>query len=142
MDSFKDRLAELTDLMEEFGLNEAELAGEGWRIAFKKGGTVQVQDHASDVEHQSEHPAEVAPPVMVGTAITSPMTGIFYSTPSPTSPAFVKEGESVTAGQVVALIEAMKVFNEITATMSGTVLKIVAENGAIVNPGDTLIMIG
>lgn len=70
------------------------------------------------------------------------MTGIYYGSPSPSSPPYVKEGDNVTAGQVVGLIEAMKVFNEIHATVSGTVKKVVAESGAIVNPGDPLIYIG
>jgi acetyl-CoA carboxylase biotin carboxyl carrier protein len=74
--------------------------------------------------------------------VSSPMTGIYYSAPSPNAPEFVKEGDSVTAGQVVGLIEAMKVFNEITATTSGKVLKLVAANGALVQPGDPLLYIG
>jgi acetyl-CoA carboxylase biotin carboxyl carrier protein len=77
-----------------------------------------------------------------GTPITSPMTGIFYSSPSPGAPAYCKEGETVNAGQVVGLIEAMKVFNEITAPMSGTVIAIKAENSQLVQPGDPLIYIG
>jgi acetyl-CoA carboxylase biotin carboxyl carrier protein len=70
------------------------------------------------------------------------MTGIYYSSSSPTAPPFVKEGEPVSAGQVVGLIEAMKVFNEIVAPTSGRVLKIVAESGQLVNPGDALLYIG
>ena len=85
---------------------------------------------------------EPTPAAPAGIPVTSPMTGIFYSAPSPNAPLFVREGEPVTAGQVVGLIEAMKVFNEITAATSGTVLRLVAESGQLVQPGDPLLFIG
>ncbi|RYG32121.1 hypothetical protein EON81_21385, partial [bacterium] len=77
-----------------------------------------------------------------GTPITSPMNGIFYNAPSPGSPPFVKEGDTVQAGQTVGLIEAMKVFNEIPSPLSGTVLKTVAITGEVVELGGTLLLIG
>jgi acetyl-CoA carboxylase biotin carboxyl carrier protein len=70
------------------------------------------------------------------------MMGIYYNTPSPGSPPFVKEGEVVQSGQVVGLIEAMKVFNEIVAPTGGTVSKIVATNGQLVQVNDPLLFIG
>jgi acetyl-CoA carboxylase biotin carboxyl carrier protein len=70
------------------------------------------------------------------------MTGIYYASPNPTSPPFVTEGEMVNMGQVVGLIEAMKVFNEIIAPVSGIVSKVVAKNGEVVNPGEPLLYIG
>ena len=73
--------------------------------------------------------------------IESPMTGIYYASPSPGTPPFVKVGSTVSAGQVIALIEAMKVFNEIVASEDGVVLKIIPEPGQIVATGDPLILI-
>jgi acetyl-CoA carboxylase biotin carboxyl carrier protein len=70
------------------------------------------------------------------------MNGIYYGAPSPGSKPFVTEGEVITAGQVVGLIEAMKVFNEIPSPVSGTVLKINVESGAVVQPGEPLLYIG
>lgn len=74
-----------------------------------------------------------------GVAITAPLTGVFYSAPSPSSPPFMNIGDVVHAGQVVALIEAMKVFNEIQAEVSGRVIALVATNGDVVQKGDVLI---
>lgn len=69
------------------------------------------------------------------------MNGIYYGAPSPSSPPFVRVGETVSAGQVVGLIEAMKVFNEIVSPVSGTVDRIVAESGQLVEPGAPLLYI-
>lgn len=69
------------------------------------------------------------------------MSGTFYQSPAPGEPAFVKEGDQVTKGQTVCIIEAMKLMNEIEAEVSGTIVKIVAENGKPVHPGMPLFII-
>lgn len=71
--------------------------------------------------------------------IVSPMTGVFYRTPSPDSPPFIEVGDIVSEGQTVGMIEAMKVFSEVPAEVSGRVVEIVAESGKLVNSGDPLI---
>ena len=76
-----------------------------------------------------------------GVAIPAPLTGVFYSAPSPTSPPFVTVGDIVQVGQVIALIEAMKVFNEVQSEVSGRVIAIVATNGNVVQKGDVLMRI-
>ena len=73
------------------------------------------------------------------TAITAPLTGIFYRSPSPQAPAFVQIGSIVAAGDVIGLIEAMKLFNEIRSTKSGKVRAIVADNGQLVRAHQPLI---
>ena len=82
-----------------------------------------------------------APAKVDGVEIASPMAGTFYRSPAPGEPAFVKEGDTVTAGQVIGIIEAMKLMNEIEAEVSGTVVKVVAENGKPVTPGQALVVI-
>ena len=72
-------------------------------------------------------------------AITAPLTGVFYRSPSPQTPAFVEVGSPVAAGDVIGLIEAMKLFNEIRSTKSGTVRRIVADNGQLVRAHQPLI---
>jgi acetyl-CoA carboxylase biotin carboxyl carrier protein len=74
-------------------------------------------------------------------AITAPLTGVYYSAASPTTPQFVNVGETVQVGQVVALVEAMKVFNEITAEVSGRVTALVATNGSVVQKGEVLLRV-
>jgi acetyl-CoA carboxylase biotin carboxyl carrier protein len=71
--------------------------------------------------------------------ILAPTTGVYYSAPAPTTPSFVHPGDIVHVGQVVALIEAMKVFNEIQSEVAGRVIEIVAINGEVVHKGDVLI---
>lgn len=147
----KERIDQLAGLMDEFKLSEAELSADGFRIAFKKrakpapvvvAGTEAAEAHFQELfelEAQEEAVEDAKP---AGIPITSPMTGIYYSAPSPGSPPFVKEGDTVTAGQVIGLIEAMKVFNEIPAPTSGTVGQIMAESGQLVNLGDPLMYVG
>ena len=76
-----------------------------------------------------------------GIAIVAPLTGVYYSAPSPSSASFVQVGEVVNAGQVVCIIEAMKVFNEIKSEVSGTVAAVMPKNGQLVQKGDALIRV-
>ncbi len=73
--------------------------------------------------------------------VISPVTGVYYSSPSPTSPPFVNVGDVIHVGQVVALVEAMKVFNEITAEVAGRVVALVAVSGNVVEKGDVLLRV-
>jgi acetyl-CoA carboxylase biotin carboxyl carrier protein len=73
--------------------------------------------------------------------IVAPLTGVYYSTASPSTPALVNVGDVIHVGQVVALIEAMKVFNEINAEISGRVVSLVPTNGAVVQKGDVLLRV-
>lgn len=75
------------------------------------------------------------------TAITSPMVGTFYRSPSPETPPFVEAGDEVEPGKVVCIIEAMKLFNEIEAEIKGEVVKILVENGQPVEYGQKLMLI-
>lgn len=143
-------MTDLAAMMDEFHLSEAELESDGQRIVFRRRSKTVATVAAAPVV-EIAHPAEehvfpVEPePIAAapkGTPVSSPMTGIYYSAPSPNAPPFVKEGEVVNAGQVVGLIEAMKVFNEITAPTTGVVSKVVAESGQLVQPGDPLLYIG
>ena len=80
-----------------------------------------------------------APSAQTADAITAPLTGVFYRSPSPQAPPFVQVGTVVAAGDVIGLIEAMKLFNEIRSTKNGRVRKIVAESGQLVRAHAPLI---
>ncbi len=84
-------------------------------------------------------PAAPAPPE--GEQVTSPMVGTFYAAPSPTSPAFVKVGDQVNAGDVLCVIEAMKTMNHIESEYSGQVAAVLAENSDPVEYGQPLFII-
>ena len=88
---------------------------------------------------QAEAPA--AAPAKKGTPITSPMVGTFYKAPSPDAEPFVKEGASVKAGDVVCIVEAMKMMNEIEAEISGTVVEVCVEDGQPVEFGQVLMYV-
>jgi len=75
------------------------------------------------------------------TPITAQMVGTFYSSPNPESPAFVKVGDSISNGQVICIIEAMKLFNEIEAEVSGVIEKVCVNNGDPVEFGQTLFLV-
>ena len=148
-EKIKKQMDELAKLVSEYKLTEATMETEGLKLSLRKSAPkmVQMATHmaaapAGDDSHIEHAVVPEAAPVQAGTPISSPMMGIYYNASSPSSPPFVTEGESVTAGQVVGLIEAMKVFNEIHSTVSGIVKKITAESGQIVNPGDPLMFIG
>lgn len=73
--------------------------------------------------------------------VTAPLVGVFYRSPSPDAEAYVKVGDRVEAGQVLCILEAMKLFNEITSDHAGVVTRIFPENGELVSLGQELIWI-
>lgn len=88
----------------------------------------------------SEKPASAAPAVS-GITIKSPMIGTFYRSPSPDKPVFVNIGDEIKAGQVLCIIEAMKLFNEIEAEVSGRLIKVMADDSTPVEYDQPLFLI-
>ena len=84
-------------------------------------------------------PAEEAP--QRGEAVKSPMVGTVYLQPQPGSPAFIKVGDTVSAGQTLLIVEAMKTMNPIPAPNAGVVLKILVEDGQPVEFGEPLVIV-
>lgn len=74
-------------------------------------------------------------------AVVAPLTGIFYARPSPSSAPFCQPGETVHPGQLVCIVEAMKVFNEIQSDVGGTVTAVIPKDGQLVQKGDALIRV-
>ncbi len=134
----------LAQIVRDEGLSLLELEGDDWKITLKG---AQTQFVSAPVEMsatplapavQSAAPAKaddnLAP-------VVSPMVGVFYRSPSPADPPFVEVGDRVEAGQTIGLVEAMKVFNEITAESGGVVAKIIVESGNLVETGAPLLML-
>lgn len=145
----KEKIDELAALMQEFDLKEGKLSGDDWSVTFSQnmpavGAQMMIAGTGEQTspEETVKKPTATKPVKVTGTPITSPMMGIFYTSPSPGSPVFVKVGDTVSANQVIGLIEAMKVFNEVTAGINGTVKKIVVESGKLVQVGEPLILVG
>jgi acetyl-CoA carboxylase biotin carboxyl carrier protein len=84
-------------------------------------------------------PADAPAPSSTRAAVLAPLTGIFYASPTPGSQPFVEVGREVVVGQVIGLIEAMKLFNEIKSDKAGRVVRVVPENGALVKAKHPLI---
>ena len=146
------KLKTLIDLVSESGVAELEITeGEDRVRIVNRNGAAPVQVHQPVTVAQPMPvpvPApEVAPapaptaPQQTGTPLTSPMVGTFYRAPSPGADPFVKVGDTVKKGQVVCIIEAMKLLNEVEADMDGTVKEVCVETGQPVEFGQSLFII-
>ena len=141
-------IEEMLALMESRGLVELEMEHQGLRIRLKKaasGPAPQVVEYVAGVPHlaaQAAAPGAV-PPADEGRRIVvkSPMVGTFYRTPAPDAPPFAEVGQDIEAGQVVCIIEAMKLMNEIKSEAAGRVAEILVENGAPVEFGQPLLVL-
>ena len=144
------KLKTLIDLVSESNVSELEITGaEGKVRIVKSGAAPAVVQHAlaaAPVAAPAPAPlvapaAVAAEPVDAGHAVKSPMVGTFYRSASPGAKAFVEVGSVVKEGDTICIIEAMKILNEIEADKSGTVTKILSENGQAVEYGQPLFMI-
>ncbi|HJS35341.1 MULTISPECIES: acetyl-CoA carboxylase biotin carboxyl carrier protein [unclassified Pseudoxanthomonas] len=154
------KIKKLIDLLEESNLAEIEIkeGEESVRLArTPKGGyAVPAPAPAAYAEPRPAAPMPMSSPTEASTGgtakagnalpdghvVRAPMVGTFYASPSPDKPAFVAVGQSVKAGETLAIIEAMKMFNPIEADVSGTVLSILAESGQPIEFDQPLFVIG
>lgn len=139
LDIDADAVRKLAALLEETGLTEIEYDNDDWSIRVSRGGgTAVIAQAPGAVPATSEGSTDV--PDMAG-AVVSPMVGVAYLSPDPESANFVNEGDTVKEGQTLALIEAMKVFNQITAPRAGTIKKILVSSGTPVEFGEPLMIL-
>jgi len=135
-------IRELALIAEEYGLAELEADPSGFvRIARRVAG-VAVAAEPAPMTHGAAPSIALAPPAPLeptGTFITSPFVGTFYRAPSPEASSFVDVGDNVKKGQVVCIVEAMKLMNEIEAEGDGKVAEILVKNGEHVEYGQSLI---
>jgi acetyl-CoA carboxylase biotin carboxyl carrier protein len=150
------KLKKLIDLVQESGIAELEITEGEEKVKIVKGGSVSVTPAmvhaapapvaaalpvASAAAAPAAAPAE-APPAVEGHVVKAPMVGTFYRSPSPDAKPFVEVGQAVKEGDVICIIEAMKLMNEIDADAAGTVKAILVENGQPVEYGQPLFILG
>ncbi len=129
-------LKEMINLMQEHGLTELEIEKNGFKIRLKKGASgaiVQEEVHSQtrlSKEEKVSQAAESQQMEEVGmTIIRSPMVGTFYAAPAPDVEPYAARGKEVKVGDVLCIIEAMKLMNEIKTEISGRIADILVENG-------------
>jgi acetyl-CoA carboxylase biotin carboxyl carrier protein len=132
-------VAELLERLANDEVSELEVKRGGVRVRVAKNGGRVAASAPGVVASPHAAPAVPAAPAKVLPAVNAPLTGIFYRASSPQTEAFVQVGSSVETGQVIGLIEAMKLFNEIRSTESGRVRRIFAENGQLVRAHQPLL---
>jgi acetyl-CoA carboxylase biotin carboxyl carrier protein len=150
-------LKSLIEALDRSSLTELSLTREdGTKVVLRKNSTLVTAAPASvapmmmsapvasqpAVQAPATAPAQVAAAVESGLLeIRSPMVGTFYGSPNPESPAFMSEGTSVSKGQTVCIVEAMKLMNEIESEVSGTIVKVCLENETAVEFGTVLFLV-
>jgi oxaloacetate decarboxylase alpha subunit len=151
-------IKELIEMLKDTDITEVEIERSGVKVRLRKGGDVTFHHGLPRMEYP---PASiVAPAVSEPTAVpvattertaepaaanqvkvTSPIVGTFYRSSSPDKPSYVEVGSIVKKGQVLCIIEAMKLMNEIESEASGKVVQVLVENGAPVEYGQPLFVI-
>ena len=138
----KSRVKSLYEIMKDEKIRELEVNSKDYKLCIKRKNCNQSKQPAAApaiskpvaADNAAEHlKREASPQAAPGETIKSPITGVFYKSPSPSSPVFVKEGDIVETGKTLCIVEAMKVMNEIKATFKVKIIKVLAENGKPVN---------
>lgn len=130
-------IKKLINMVKDEGISGLTVEEGGVKIEVKRepGGVVKEVREVKEIKEEGKKEEDGL------VAITSPMVGTFYRSPSPDSPPFVQEGDTIKTGQVVCVVEAMKLFNEIESEAGGKIVKILAENGKPVEYGQKLMLV-
>ncbi len=143
------RIAELADLLKKHSLSEIELEENGTRIRLVAGGRAPIQAFA----HLHEHPYPPPPQRVCKTELSlcsghhtrreikSPFVGTYYASSSPENPPYAKVGDRIRKGQVLCIVEAMKIMNEIEAETDGVIAEILVQNQDPVEFGQPLFVL-
>jgi acetyl-CoA carboxylase biotin carboxyl carrier protein len=151
-------IQELIEFIAQTGLDEVNIETESFKLNVKKNSGVvkTVQEIApapviipvapqltatAPADSVPVKPAAQGPDTSKYITVKSPMIGTFYKTPNPDSPPFVNVGDTISPGQTVCIIEAMKLFNEIESEVSGKVVKILVENASPVEYDQPLFLV-
>jgi acetyl-CoA carboxylase biotin carboxyl carrier protein len=140
-----DEIKELIQLLVESGIAELEVERGGDRVRIRRTLDPAVSPAPAAIVETAQpalaSPAAPDPSQTNEYIVKSPIVGTFYESPKPGDPPFVKVGDAVEAGQVLCIIESMKLMNEIESEISGTVVAKLMENGRPVEYGEALFAI-
>jgi acetyl-CoA carboxylase biotin carboxyl carrier protein len=153
-----ERVDALAEVLRRHDLSEIEVEESGVRIYVRRGGAVEPTVFAAHAPAPVAHPVHTpaapttsatpaAPPPSTDTGdgnvayVTSPFVGTFYRSPSPDTSPFVDVGTRIKKGQVLCIVEAMKLMNEIESEIEGSIVQILVENGQAVEYGEPLFKI-
>jgi acetyl-CoA carboxylase biotin carboxyl carrier protein len=148
------KLKKLIDLVEQSGIAELEITEGEEKVRISRSGTMPAAPVTMNVQAappvgnstqsgpEAEAAAEAAAAIPAGHVMKAPMVGTFYRASAPGAKPFVELGQSIAAGEVLCIIEAMKLLNEIEADHAGTIKAILVENGQPVEYGQPLFVIG
>jgi len=150
-------IKELIEMLKDTDISELEIERSGVKVRLRKGGDVSYHPAMPRMEYP---PASIVAPVITEVAaqpaaaektaelvkanqtkVTSPIVGTFYRSSSPDKPPYVEVGDTVKKGQVLCIIEAMKLMNEIESETAGKVVQVLVETGAPVEYGQPLFTI-
>lgn len=141
-------IREIINLMNEHDLSEIELERDGTKVKIKKtqGDVLEIArrqppDYSIETQVVAKSGEEKAAGNSIRKEIKSPMVGTFYRSPSPEAPSFVEIGQTVEVGQVVCIVEAMKLMNEIKSEVRGKIAEVHIENAQAVEFGQTLFSV-
>src|SRR5215831_6359413 len=142
-------LKELIEFLIEKDIAEFELERGDVKVRIKRAGELPSRSPAPDALAAAVSPPPSSPPAKAAApgpeeelhVVHSPIVGTFYESPSPGSPPFVKTGDQVTVGQVLCIVEAMKLMNEIESDVAGEIVKKLVANGQPIEYGQDLFTI-
>jgi acetyl-CoA carboxylase biotin carboxyl carrier protein len=132
------KIKKLIELLEESNIGELEIREGEETVRISRNGVMPMMAYATHhapppapaAAAPAAAPAAEAPAVLSGHIVSSPMVGTFYRSPSPDSPAFAEVGQSVKVGDVLCIVEAMKMMNQIESDKAGVIKAILVDDGA------------
>ena len=145
-------VAEITRLLESSAFDELHLESDGWKLSLRRGAAGVAGAATPAAAKSAPLPADPVPAARTphaataaagtdGAPVTAPMLGTFYRAPKPGAPPFIEVGSAVEPETIIGIIEVMKLMNTVRAGMSGTVQQIIAQDGALVEYGETLLRV-
>lgn len=138
-----ENLKELVGLLKDTDITELQIEKDGVKVKIKRDkffGHLEVQPHALPEKKEIRKEEEIETEGRLLT-VTSPIVGTFYRAPSPEAGPFVEIGTKVKKGQILCIIEAMKLMNEIESEIDGVVVRALVENGHPIEYGEPLFVI-